>query len=560
MKNISNIRQTLKRKILVVEDEFINQQILGNIISINYEPIYANNGKEALDQLYKNDKISLILLDLNMPIMDGFEFLEQIKNTPFSRIPIIVLTAEKSAEIKSLGMGAQDFIVKPYDMPEIILARISRSILLAEESEMIEKTARDNLTKLFTQKYFFEYIDEFNQLNEDVEMDAISIDIRHFSFINEIYGYTVGDKILVSLANTLKGLFEKNQGITSRISGDKFYLYINHLDDYEELLKTLLDGVSIEELGDYHIEMMLGINPKCNKNEGARKAFDRALKAGHLLDDDHSRSINIYDEKMYQKEQEEEMMILEFDKAIKEKQFKIYLQPKINIKGDKFILEGAEALVRWISPTRGFINPGLFIPVLEENGLIYKLDQYIWNEAAKQVKKFKDEFHKTVPISVNVSRIDILSPNFVKDIQGIVKNNGIENKDLHLEVTESAYSTQVENILNIVKTLHNLGFIIEIDDFGTGYSSLSLISSIAFDIMKIDMSFVRNMFKSEKDLKIIELMFNITKTLNVKTVAEGVEDDMQVNKLKEMGCDYIQGYYFSKPIPIDEFIEKYLKD
>ena len=171
MKNISNIRQTLKRKILVVEDEFINQQILGNIISINYEPIYANNGKEALDQLYKNDKISLILLDLNMPVMDGFEFLEQIKNTPFSRIPIIVLTAEKSAEIKSLGMGAQDFIVKPYDMPEIILARISRSILLAEESEMIEKTARDNLTKLFTQKYFFEYIDEFNQLNEDVEMD-----------------------------------------------------------------------------------------------------------------------------------------------------------------------------------------------------------------------------------------------------------------------------------------------------------------------------------------------------------------------------------------------------
>ena len=506
MKNISNIVHNVKRKILIVEDEYINQQILGNIVSEYYDVIYANNGKEAIDILYKNHdhEVSLILLDLNMPVMDGFQFLEVFENTPFSRIPVIVLTADKQAEIESLQLGAQDFILKPYDMPEIILARINRSIMLAEESAMIEKTARDNLTKLFTQKYFFEYIQEFGDLNEKPDMDAIVINVKHLYLVNEIYGYQIGDQVLVSIAKTLKGLFEETQGIASRVGGNEFYLYISHIEDYDKFYNLLIDKIDIDELKDYQLELMVGIYPHChhNEEETIRRIFDHATKACHLLKEDYHKHINIYDENMYASELKGEMLLHDFEKAIKEKQFKIYLQPKINVKNDEYFLEGAEALVRWISPTQGFVSPGVFIPLLEKNGLICKLDRYIWNEAAAQVRKWKDEFGKSIPISVNVSRIDVLSPNFIEEIEGIVKNNGINVEDLHLEITESAYSSQIKDILEIVETLHNRGFVIEIDDFGTGYSSLSLITTLAFDVMKIDMSFIRNMFKSEKDLRI----------------------------------------------------------
>ena len=158
MHNISSIHEHIKRRVLIVEDEFINQQILGNIISEKYEPLYAGNGVEALDVLENNDNISLILLDLNMPVMDGFTFLEKMKEIPsISHIPVIVLTSEKEAEIQSLRLGAQDFIMKPYDMPGIILARVERSILLKEDTDMIAKTARDPLTHLFTLTYFYEY-------------------------------------------------------------------------------------------------------------------------------------------------------------------------------------------------------------------------------------------------------------------------------------------------------------------------------------------------------------------------------------------------------------------
>lgn len=559
MKNISHIKDTIKRKVLVVEDEFINQRILGNIISKQYEPIYASNGQEALQALEKNDHISLILLDLMMPVMDGFAFMEEVKKTPFSRIPIIVLTADKDAEIKSLKIGAQDFIVKPYDMPEIILARISRSIMLSEENEMIEKTARDSLTRLFTRKYFFEYIEEFDELNNNVNMDAICIDIKHFRFINDIYGRLIGDKVLISVADTIKGLFRENEGIASRISGDIFYLYIKHIDDYEGLLEFLLSKINSLNLKDYYIELRLAVYSSGDLSIPAQKRFDNALTALRILKNDPNENIKIYDNEIEQKEIYEENLLHEFNYALKDNQFKVYLQPKMDITGETPTLYGAEALVRWISPKYGFINPGVFIPLLEKNGLIYKLDQYIWNEVGKILKTWKDKYGDKYTISVNVSRIDILSPNFVDLVRKITKDNQIDPLHLSLEVTESAYSQKLSDIVSITEILSNDNHLIEIDDFGTGYSSLHFLTQIKFDILKIDMSFIKNMFNSEKDLKFVELIMNIAQLLNVKTVAEGVETVEQLIKLKELGCELVQGYYFSKPLPLEEFEDKFIK-
>ena len=284
MKNISSIHDHIKRKVLVVEDEFINQQILGNIISSTYEPVYASNGKEALDILKSGEHISLVLLDLNMPVMDGYQFMDAIKEIPsLVHIPIIVLTSEKSAEIQSLQLGAQDFILKPYDMPEIIMARISRSIKLDEETAMIAKTARDPLTHLFTKRYFFEYIDEFIVDNPDKMMDAIVIDIKHFSLINEMYGRHVGDEVLVSLSKALKGLFEDYEGIVSRIEGDIFYLYLSHQDDYHFLLNRIIKEATLKDHPSIELDLKMGIYTNCHQIESTERAFDNARRADKLL-------------------------------------------------------------------------------------------------------------------------------------------------------------------------------------------------------------------------------------------------------------------------------------
>ena len=561
MKNISHITEQAIRKVLIVEDEFINQQILGNIIATHYQPLYASNGQEALEVLDK-EKVSLILLDLNMPVMDGFEFMKKMREIPsISSTPVIVLTAERDAEIQSLHLGAQDFIVKPYDMPEIILARVERSILLKEESDMIAKTARDPLTHLFTQTYFFEYIDEYKQLNPESDMDAVAIDIKHFGLINEMFSRKVGDRILVLLGETLKKFTERYEGIVSRIDGDLFFLYISSQDEEHHLnnLKEVNSHLVLEEYPDLKVELKVGIYRHCNHADSAEKAFDYARRACTLLHNNYSESIKYYDDEMYKKEMYGELLIHDMDKALQEKQFKVYLQPKYNIRGAKPVLASAEALVRWIHPKYGFISPGVFIPLFENNGLIHKLDKYIWNEAAAKIKKWKEEYGRYIPISTNVSRIDILSPNFEQTMDDVINSNGLDYSDLYLEVTESAYSTETNEIMEVMHRLKEKGYVIEIDDFGTGYSSLHLITAMPFDTLKIDMSFIRNMNKSEKDAKVVEIIIGIARYLNAHTVAEGVETEDQYLALKKMGCDVIQGYYFDKAIPMDEFDEKYMK-
>ncbi len=231
----------------------------------------------------------------------------------------------------------------------------------------------------------------------------------------------------------------------------------------------------------------------------------------------------------------------------------VFYQPKYGIQSEKPVLRSAEALIRWKHPELGMISPGDFIPLFESNGLIQKLDHYVWAEAASQIRKWKDEFGYTLPVSVNVSRVDIYDPDFEKRLLDILDENKLTTSELMLEITESAYADDARGLTDVVNSLRDKGFKIEMDDFGTGYSSLNMITGIPIDVLKIDMKFIRNMNKDEKSLKLVELVMDIAKFLNVPAVAEGVEEASQVEKLKEMGCELIQGYYFSKPVPAEEF-------
>ena len=266
-----------------------------------------------------------------------------------------------------------------------------------------------------------------------------------------------------------------------------------------------------------------------------------------------SKYIEFYDEKLKEKEIYEAELIDEFPKALNEKQFIVYYQPKYNIKGEKSILSSAEALVRWNHPKFGLISPKIFITLFEEKGLIGLLDHYVWSEVGKQINQWKLKYNTSIPVSVNVSRVDLYNPHLIDDFNNIIKDNNLDYSDLLLEITESACTDETDNIISRIEELRKIGFKIEMDDFGTGYSSLSMISKMPLDALKIDMIFIKNAFENKKANKMIEIILDIASYLNVPTIAEGVETKEQVLALKEMGCDIVQGYYFSKPIPVNEF-------
>ena len=562
MKNIRYYKQKLRPRVLIVEDEFVNQQILGQIIAKDFKPIYANNGQEALDILHEAPQdISLVLLDLNMPVMDGFTLMSIMNEEEIlKRIPIIALTNDRSAEIRSLQLGAQDFITKPYDMPEIVLARIKRSILLAEETDLILRTENDLLTGLTTKRYFFEYINLFDQHNPSANMDAIAINIKKFRTINALLGHRFGDKLLVSIANSLKKLMNTYEGIVSRVDSDTFFVYISSIDNYEEVITNALEEASLKVQKEGHVAFKIGINRVVDRDLSVEKRFDDALRAMRLNKDNLKTTLVVYDQKMHENELFNEKLILGFEKSLENKEFKIYLQPKMNIAGDKPRLSSAEVLVRWIHPGYGIISPTVFVPLFESNGLITRLDKYIWEEAASQIKEWKEKYGITLPLSINVSRVDLFSATLMDDLMEIMHKYDLKFDELFLEVTESACVEDAKEVTKRVTALKNKGFVIEMDDFGTGYSSLHMVSSLPLDALKIDRSFVLNLLNNEKSKVMVQVILELAKLLSAKCIAEGVENEEQLKLLKEMGVEIIQGFYFSKPIPTEEFFDKYLKD
>lgn len=545
-----------ERTILIVDDEEINREILGNIIQSEYKVIYAADGKEALEKIHsEGNSISLVLLDLLMPVMDGNEVLKAMNEEGLiTEIPVIVLTSEKSSEIQSLKLGAADFLTKPYDLPEVILARILHSIQLFENSKIIHATEFDKLTLLYSPDFFFEYASQFDQRFPDKEMDALVVNFTRFHLLNQLKGRNFGDKILTAIADGIRKILLKTGGIAGRNEADFFYMYVPHQEDYKIILETINKALS-SLLKPSEIRLRLGVYSDVERIFSLTQRFDHALQACNSLrtKTTGTSDICIYDEKMAEKEVFDAHLLQDFEAAIEQKQFKVNYQPKFNIKGEKPVLCSAEALVRWIHPELGFVRPDLFIPLFEENGLVTKLDRYVWEESAKQIRRWKDELGLTIPVSVNVSRVDIAAPDMTDFITKIVKENGLSPSEYMLEITESAYTSDSKHIIEVVEKLRSLGHKIEMDDFGSGYSSLNMLTSMPIDALKMDKAFIRNIQPGNKEMELVNLVLKIAQTLGVPVIAEGVETEEECRLLKQAGCDIIQGYYFSKPLPPEDF-------
>ena len=542
-----------KRLVLIVEDEYVNRELLKAYLENSYELIFAETGGAALDIIRgRSETLSLVLLDLILPDINGLEILRRIKqDADLTRIPIIVLTSDVESEVESLNTGASDFISKPYPRPEVIMARVRRSIELSENRDLIRWTERDHITGLFNREYFYRYAEQYDLFHAEEPTDALVLDISHFHMINERFGKAYGDEMLRRIGTELMRMARLYGGIVCRREADTFQVYCPHRTDYDVLVQEITDNVNREMNG--HIRIRVGVYAEVDKNLEIERRFDHAKDAADSIRNSFSTSVALYDDSLHEREVFAERLLDDFRDALAQKQFAVFFQPKFDIRPDTPVLCGAEALVRWIHPELGMVSPGVFIPLFEGNGLIRDLDNYVWREAAAQIRAWKDAFGRSVPVSVNVSRVDMMDPELTDTLRGIVLENGIDFGDLHLEVTESAYTQDAKQIVEVVSGLRELGFRIEMDDFGSGYSSLNMLSALPIDALKLDMLFIRTAFSEKGNTRMIEITLDISHSLSVPMIAEGVETEEQMLALRKLGCDIVQGYYFARPMPADEF-------
>lgn len=555
------IRST-RRTVLIVEDEAVNRELLGFILKESYDVLYAENGQQAIDVIRGySGRISMVLLDIMMPVMDGIEYLKiRAQDELLSSIPVIVLTADKDSELETLRLGALDFIMKPYDMPEIILARVRRIIEFVEDRQIIRDVEHDDLTGLYNRHFFHEYSRRLLLSHRNVVCDLVAVDVDHFRLVNEVYGKAFGDQVLTAVADGIRKLLKGRFGIGCRCEADLFYVLIEHQPDpqfYSEFLMKVLRDVTGTQS---NVRLRLGIYQNLDVERDIGWYSDAAKSACASIRNNYQKSVMVYDEEMHRKELLNERLIADMDEAIKKKQFKVFYQPKYNIRGETPKLYSAEALVRWVHPELGFISPGVFIPLFEENGLIIKLDDYVWSETARQLGEWNRKYGVKLPISVNLSRMDFYNTHLKERFIQIVKENCISVNDIMLEVTESAYSQNMDQMIKTVGDLRDAGFQIEMDDFGSGYSSLNMLCVLPIDAMKIDMKFVQNIVNAGSGYRIVELVIEMARALQVPAIVEGVEDEEQYKLVKQAGCDVVQGYYFSRPVDAETFEKLLLED
>ncbi len=537
-----------RKHLIIIENDAANRTFLQLALRELYNVTAVEKSSDAI-KLAGKSRVApgLVLLCMSKEDAGVKEILQRAEKDPLLKhIPVIAMSADREDEAYALNHGAMDFILEPCTSEEIILAHIRHVFELSENLNIIRSTERDQLTDLYNKEYFFKYAEQFDLYRSSLEMDAVIVNINHFHIVNERFGMAYGDELLTRIGHRIRDYVAPDGGIVCRRDADTFLVYCPHRTDYDNLLKTICGGI------DKQLHLRMGVYPNVDKNLHIERRFDRAKLACDTVRTNYNRALAFYDDRLREKELYNEQMLVDFSRAIEEKQFTVFYQPKFAIQGTMPMLNSAEALVRWRHPVLGLVSPGDFVPLFESNGLIRQLDNYVWREVASQMREWKQRLGVCVPVSVNVSRIDILDGDLVEHMTALVKEFGLSQEEFLLEITESAYTQDADQIIETVKALRKAGFRIEIDDFGSGYSSLNMISTLPFDALKLDMEFMRNAFRERKNTKMLDAVIDIAYSMDVPTIAEGVETAEQMFALKEMGCDIVQGYYFSRPLPAAE--------
>ena len=537
-----------KTKILIVDSNPENIAQLTEILSPVYTIITASP-ENAFDLIAKKEEdIATAVLY----IKDAFPIVKQLRSyIPTEKFPVLINTDIDNSELENqlLEIEVTDFLKKPYDKRRV-LQRLKTAIKLSQANKAIDELERDELTGLLTRKAFLLKVEQFISHNQDKNFCIIAFDFDNFKSSNSLYGVEKCNEFLAYSAKEMMKVMP--EGISGRYGGDQYILFYEYdekvdIERLNRIVKMILDKAPIP-----HQIVKMGIYAPIDCELPLVICCDRAFLSISGIKGKYGKDVAFFEENLQNQLLNEQRIIETMERALEESQFQVFYQPKHEtITGH---IAGAEALVRWNHPEYGFMAPASFIPLFERNGFITKLDAFVLEQVCKDIKRWEQDGLPLVPISVNVSRRDFMEPGCIENQYRIIDEYKVDHSLLHMEVTESLYSENTAVIISQVKKTQDMGFSIEMDDFGSGYSSLGSLSTFPLNILKLDISFVRNIIKNEI---VIENIIKMAHRMGLLTIAEGAETLEQYKILKTLGCDYIQGYYFSKPLSCRDF-EAYL--
>ena len=544
------------RSILVVEDNELNREMLCAMLEDRYNVLQAENGKEGLEVLQENYRdISIIVLDVQMPVMNGYEFLHAVKDDDLLKeIPVIVATGSSDIEEEErcLELGATDFVIKPYKR-NIVLKRISNIIRLRESASTLKEVEFDDLTGVFTRQAFFHHAQKVLQDNPDIDFTVAISDIQDFSLVKERYGIKVANDLLLRNVALLRKAQVENY-IFGRYDDNQFVVMAPSSGRYVEIRKERKGRLTIPLPEEGAAVLKFGVKRSIEHDISIKEHCRHALMALDTIKHVYGVNYAMFDDDMQKFYNRRIAIERSMVKALENEEFQIFYQPKHDSRTGELV--GAEALVRWTHPEFGFLSPAEFIPVFEQTGFISEVDFYAWKRTCMNQREWQDKGLRIVPISVNCSRSELLQNDFLHKWFKPLKDSALTSQYMHLEVTESLFTEHFDKLSDVLRECQQRGVKIELDDFGTGYSSLSMFQLLPLDIIKFDMSFVKGL-DSPRQMRVMAACVRLVHNLGLKSIAEGVETSQQLEKVKKMGIDAVQGYYYSRPLPKAEF-ERYL--
>ena len=561
-----------KPTMLIVDDVNINRTVLAQFFHDEYRIVEAENGQEALAML-EQEAAHIVLVDLMMPVMDGLEFMSTLKsNDHYKGLPVVAMTThgDLDGQTWAVELGAADFITKPFN-PTIVRQRV-RNVMGSSENEwrrvaqmasdkqlaeMASYVDNDSLTGLYNREAFYRRVSRLLQDNAETQYEIIYLDVYNFKIINDLFAMETGNLVLKTAAyyfDVLTG----NGGVCGRVESDHFVLCVPR---GQVRIEQLLEGIdsTVVSLGISHnIVFYAGIYKVENVFMAVDQMCDRARMAMNKVKGSYLHRYAYYDEALKQQMLEEQMIVRDMEFAVQERQFDIYLQPVYEIDTGRIV--SAEALVRWQHPSQGIISPGKFVPVFERNGFIVRLDRYVWELVCGFMGKMREVTGRLLPVSVNVSRLNLYNLDLLDFLMGLVKKYHISPEYLHLEITESAYTEEPRQLIEEVELFRKNGFKVSMDDFGRGFSSLNMIKDLPVDTLKLDLGFVTRGDADGRGARIMGGMVDMAKDMEMSVVVEGVENQEQLDFVRQMGAGYVQGYCFAKPMPKVEFMELFRKN
>lgn len=430
---------------------------------------------------------------------------------------------------------------------------MTREYVKTEENYVYQSyTELNPLTGLYYNRAFLRHVEEYLKLAEQEPYCMVAVDIEHFRLFNKIYGREDGDRLLTEIAGVINEFCNEYGGMAGYLGGDNFAALITYDNELIDLFCNEVTAVIRKWSNTMGFFPAFGIYPIDDITISAALMYDRAQLAEAQVIGNYLKRCCEYTPDMEEKVEKEVKLLSEIQEGLEKEEFTFFVQPQCDISTGKIV--GGESLVRWKHGTKGMISPGVFIPVLEKNGFIADLDRYVWRKVCEWLRSLIDRGYKPVPISINVSRMDIFSMDVPAFLNDLIKTYDLPAKLLKVEVTESAYAESNDKIINAVKELRDAEFLVMMDDFGSGYSSLNMLKEVSVDVLKMDMRFL-NMSEAEeeKGVGILETVVNLAKQMHMPVIAEGVETQKQENLLLKLGCRYSQGYYYYKPMPIEDF-------